>query len=127
MLVAVPVVFTKIYDKVHDSLTKAGGLKAKAFSFGMLVARKRREWLDSPVETRPRYTPLLWCQWQLVHRLIFASVTNLLGGELKMCLTGGAALSPVVQQWYSDLGIPVRPPTRALLRSHVNLPACSQR
>jgi long-chain acyl-CoA synthetase len=108
MLVAVPVVFNRIYDKVHDKLKRAGGLKSWAFSRGMLVARERREWLDAPVDSRPKYTPWLWLRWQLVSRLVFSSVTNLLGGELKMCLTGGAALSPVIQQWYADLGIPVR-------------------
>ena len=108
VLVAVPVVFNRIYDKVNDKIKQAGGLKAAAFRFGIEVARERREWLDAQPSDRWPFTPWLWLRWQLVRRLIFSSVTDLLGGKLRMCFTGGAALSPVIQQWYADLGIPVR-------------------
>lgn len=37
VLVAVPVVFNKIYDKVNDKIKTSGGLAAMAFKLGMQV------------------------------------------------------------------------------------------
>lgn len=51
--------------------------------------------------------PLLWAKWKAANKLAFAGVKQLLGGRLHYALTGGAALSPTVQEWFDDIGIPI--------------------
>lgn len=104
LLVAVPVVYNKIYDAVKRRLAEGSPHKQKLFNMAMEVARERREWFDDG-KTGPN--PWLWLRWNLFQTFVFSSVTRLLGGNLKIGFTGGAALSPVIQQWFADIGIPL--------------------
>ena len=117
LLVAVPTVYNRIYDAVRAKLEagkSAGGMgavKAKLFQYGMQVARERRHYFDKgkqgPFDRLVPGTPWLWLRWQVVQAAVFSSVTGLLGGRIRFGFTGGAALSPIVQQWYADMGIPI--------------------
>ena len=103
VLLTVPMMYNRIYDGVRAKLA-TNETKAKLFNFGMKVARERREWFD---EGKEGFAPLLFLKWNFVQRFIFSSVTNLLGGRIKFCCTGGGALSPIIQQWFGDIGIPM--------------------
>ncbi len=46
-------------------------------------------------------------QWALAQRLVFDKIKGRFGGQLRYALTGGAALSPEVQTFLGDIGIPV--------------------
>jgi long-chain acyl-CoA synthetase len=107
MLVAVPVVYNRIYDGVRAKLAAGGMLTQLAFKLSMGVAQERREWFDSGGKGSAPLDPWLWLRWHFVKRLILSKVTSQLGGRLHLAMTGGAALSPIVQQWFGDIGIPI--------------------
>lgn len=104
VLIAVPTVYNKIYDAVKLKVSRSSRLKGAFFHAAMKVAKERRKWFD---EGQQGWNPSLWLRWQLSRRFVLSSVTDMLGGNLKMAFTGGAALSPAVQQWFDDIGIPV--------------------
>eukprot|EP00943_MAST-04B_sp_MAST-4B-sp1_P007339 g7339.t1 len=103
VLLTVPMMYNRIYDGVRAKLAN-NKMKEKLFNFGMKVARERREWFD---EGKEGFAPLLFLKWNFVQKFIFSSVTNVLGGRIKFCCTGGGALSPIIQQWFGDIGIPM--------------------
>lgn len=51
--------------------------------------------------------PWLWAKWQAASRLAFSNIKNLLGGRVHFAVTGGAALSHTVQEFFDDIGIPI--------------------
>ncbi len=70
----------------------------------MDVARERREYFDS---NSTGLTPILWLKWQLAEKLVFTKLKQVFGGRLQMAITGGAALSFAVQEFFEDVKIPI--------------------
>ena len=58
-------------------------------------------------EGRSMPNPWLWAKWQAASKLAFSNIKNLLGGRVHFAVTGGAALSHTVQEFFDDIGVPI--------------------
>ena len=102
VLVTVPRIFERVYNKIHDQLSKkpaiAQGLFKAAVNIGwyrFLVQQKRQSW----------HPKLLL--WPILNKLVAGKILAKLGGNLQLAVSGGAALSPEIAKTFIGLGLTI--------------------
>ena len=100
---SVPRVFEKVYAGVLAKVQSGSPIKRKLFSWAVGVGREvsRLEQAGKPL---PRWLALK--RW-LADRLVFSKLHQALGGRLRFAVSGGAALSKEVAEFFHAVGIPV--------------------
>lgn len=92
----VPRLIEKVYDKIYDKGTSAGGLKTKIFLWALKI-NKKKEKLGKPsglMET-------------IADKLVFSKWRAGLGGNIITLVSGSAALSPRLNKMFQNAGIPI--------------------
>jgi long-chain acyl-CoA synthetase len=97
-LLAVPRVFTRVYNAVWARVNQGGALRRWIFTQALAAARRRREvgaswWNDGLLA--------------LADRLVFRTIRDRFGGRLGGVMTGSAAMSKEISQFFRDVGIPL--------------------
>ena len=103
VLMAVPRIFEKVYGRVRDAATGGGFLKRMVFGWAVGICHRvvRHLYLD-------RQPPFfLRMPWRLADRLLLSKVREKTGGRLRFSISGGAALSPGVMEFFWAMGIPI--------------------
>ncbi|KAG8232638.1 hypothetical protein J437_LFUL012598 [Ladona fulva] len=78
-MTAVPLILDRIYKGVNDKVANGGAFKRALFNFAYNYKYRWSKWgFDTP----------------LLNRLVFGATRQLMGGRLRLVLTGGAPLSP---------------------------------
>lgn len=102
VLISVPRIYERVYGRIRDSLQKKGRLAQQAFDLAVQVGWRRFE----HEQGRAAWTPeqLLW---PVLQKQVARTVTEKLGGRLKLAISGGAALTPDIARVFIGLGVPV--------------------
>jgi len=102
ILVSVPRIYERFYTRILDAMEKKGAAARLLFRLAVWVGWRRFE----RSQRRAGWTPeqLLW---PLLQKLVAGSVTEKLGGQLKMAISGGAALTPEIARVFVGLGVPI--------------------
>jgi len=87
IMIAVPRIFERIYDRVHKQLAEGSWLKRRIFKLAVKVGWKRFQYLQG----RKYWSPSLLL-WPLLHKLVVTKFHQRLGGKLRLAVSGGAAL-----------------------------------
>jgi len=102
ILVTVPRIFERVYNKIHDQLSQkspiAQGLFKLAVNVGwhrFLVQQKRESW----------HVKLLL--WPVLKKLVAGKILAKLGGRLELAVSGGAALAPEIAKTFIGLGLTI--------------------
>ena len=102
ILVTVPRIFERVYNKIHDQLDNKSPVVRSLFSLAVkvgwyrfLVQQKRKNW-------HPRL--LLW---PLLKKLVAGKILAKLGGNLQLAVSGGAALAPEIAKTFIGLGLTI--------------------
>ncbi len=96
LLVAVPRVYEKVRTVVQNKFED--GLKRKLYEWAMKVGRAHKdEVLAGKVPNS--------LEWQLADQLFFSKFRAAFGGRLELAISGSAALSRTVTDWYAGIGI----------------------
>ena len=102
ILVTVPRIFERVYNKIHDQLANksviAQGLFNSAVNVGwhrFLVQQKRASW----------HPKLLF--WPILNKLVAGKILAKLGGNLQLAVSGGAALAPEIAKTFIGLGLTI--------------------
>jgi long-chain acyl-CoA synthetase len=103
LLATVPRMLEKIRDRMLATVRARGGTAERVFEWAMGVGRKRALALESK-QPLSRFTRL---QLRLADRLVFEKIRARMGGELRVLISGGAALDPEVARFYLAMGIRV--------------------
>jgi long-chain acyl-CoA synthetase len=104
VLASVPRMLEKIKATAEAKAAERSPRAARLLQWAVDVGRARNHLLR-----RQRPVPLrLAAQHALAERLIYQTVRQRLGGELRLLVSGGAALSVEVMEWYEAMGISVR-------------------
>ena len=129
VLVGVPVLYGKIFDGIHRKVGEATGVRAALIRWALRTAKRRRKALDAVIsssmasatasasdagfrtrmatgELLPPLSPVRYA-WALADRLVLSQIKRALGGRLRVCLAGGAATPFDVQQFFTDIGVPL--------------------
>ena len=92
----VPRLIEKVYDKIYDKGTSAGGLKSKIFLWALGI-NKAKQKLGKPsglMET-------------IADKLVFSKWREGLGGNIITLVSGSAALQPRLNKMFQNAGIPI--------------------
>ena len=102
ILVTVPRIFERVYNKIHDQLKLkspiAQGLFNLAVKIGwhrFLLQQKRESW----------HPKLLL--WPILNKLVAGKILAKLGGNLQLAVSGGAPLSPEIAKTFIGLGLTI--------------------
>jgi long-chain acyl-CoA synthetase len=93
-LSAVPRVFNKIYDTIHQNLALEGGVKKQFFDAACAEAVKNR---DLKEKTQ---------KFHELDKIVFSKIRDLFGGQLKFVVTGSAIMKPEIALFFRDIGQP---------------------
>ncbi|MEV4412195.1 long-chain fatty acid--CoA ligase [Catellatospora sp. NPDC049609] len=103
LMCAAPRIFEKVYNKVVTQATSAGGLKAKIFGWALRVGRERvaLEQAGKPVPSG------LMRKYGIAHKLVFSKLHARLGGNIRYMVSGSAALSVPIAEFFAAAGLPI--------------------
>jgi len=98
---AAPRIFEKAHGRIVTMAEQEGGLKAKIFAWATAVGRDvaRRKLAGESVP------PHLALQHKVADKLVFAKVRARFGGRVRFFISGAAALSRDVAEWFYAAGI----------------------
>ncbi|SNR16045.1 AMP-dependent synthetase/ligase [Tenacibaculum jejuense] len=99
VMTAVPRLYEKIYDKIYAKGTELSGIKKALFFWAIELGLKYQ----------PYGANGWWYEKQLgiARKLIFSKWQAALGGELKIMVSGSAALQPRLARVFAAAGMPV--------------------
>lgn len=97
LVVSVPRLYEKVYQKVMDGSGLKGKLVSWAVGVGRRVAMLREE--------NKRPSGFLGFKYALADKLVFSKVREGVGGRLRYFVSGGAALSPEINRFFLGAGI----------------------
>lgn len=96
----VPRVIEKIYMTIMRKGEKLTGVKKKLFDWAFSLA-------DQYDETNRNNSPMLKMQLALADQFVFKEIKKVLGGNLQLIISGGAAVQPRLVKIFSAMGIPI--------------------
>jgi long-chain acyl-CoA synthetase len=94
VLMSVPRVFNKIYEKIHSTMRETGGMKLKLFNTAKALAKKKRETGKSGLKLK------------ILDKLVFGKIRHMFGNQLELGLTASAKMNPEIAEFFYDVGIP---------------------
>lgn len=99
MMAGAPRIFEKVRAKVM--IGASHGLKGKIFNWAFAVGYK-----TVPIRLAGRQpTGLLAVQYRLADKLVFSKLKARMGGKIRFFVSGSAALSREVQEWFYAAGL----------------------
>ncbi|MBV1852415.1 AMP-dependent synthetase/ligase [Catellatospora tritici] len=103
LMCAAPRIFEKVYNRVVTQATSAGGLKAKIFGWAVRVGREKTalEQAGKPVPGG------LKRKYGIAHKLVFVKLHERLGGNIRYMVSGSAALSVPIAEFFAAAGLPI--------------------
>jgi len=103
ILVGVPRIFEKIYDRIQERAAEAGKFAATMLTWSVSVAR---EYAKHQLAHRP--VPLfLKLKHAIASKLVFSKWHAAFGGRIRLLVSGGAALPDDLGYIYLGAGIPI--------------------
>ncbi len=100
VLVAVPRIFERIYDKIYQNLNKQSPVKRILFNRTIAIGWHRFLMQQGKASWRPSQS-----LWPMLDKLVAKKLRQRLGGELVLIASGGAALPPTVAKVFISMGL----------------------
>ena len=100
IIATVPRIFERFYDKMQQKLSKQSMVSRSIFRFAVYVGWKRFNFKQKT----GWFSPLIMIN-PLMDKIIGSKVKQLLGGNLRIAASGGAALPETVAKTFVGLGI----------------------
>ena len=100
ILPTVPRLLEKVYDKIEAKGAKLEGFKKKIFYWA----------IDLGLQYDPKGENSAWYNFKLgiARKLVFSKWQEALGGEMKLIISGGAAMQPRLGKLFNAAGIPTK-------------------
>ncbi len=102
ILITVPRIFERIYNKIKTQLEQKPPMAAKMFNKAVEVGWHRFEYQQG----RASWGADLLL-WPVLNKLVAKKLMDKLGGRLRLAVSGGAALSPEVARTFIGLGLTI--------------------
>jgi len=103
IMTTVPRLFERIYSKVIKNVESQKPLKQKIFYWAVDVGKKY-----SNAKQKGKISPFLTAQYKIADALVFKKLREKTGGSLRFFITGGAALSKDLGEFFEAAGIKIR-------------------
>jgi long-chain acyl-CoA synthetase len=102
ILIAVPRVFERVYNKIQDQLAAGSAMKRKIFKNAVSIGWRKFE----NSQGRAGWTPSLLLHG-IFDKLVGAKIRDKLGGHMRIAVAGGAPLPASIGKTFIALGVPV--------------------
>jgi long-chain acyl-CoA synthetase len=102
VIVAVPRIFEKLHGTIQATLAESSAGKRRLFEAAHRTGWALFEWQQKRGPWRASF--LLW---PLLKALVANKLLERMGGRLRLCISGGAALNPQVAHTFIGLGLPI--------------------
>jgi long-chain acyl-CoA synthetase len=102
VIVSVPRIFERLHAGIHGSLEGASPLKRRLFEITHRTGWALFEWRQGRGPFLPRFL-----FWPLLKALVANRLLERLGGRLRLCISGGAALNANISRTFLGLGLPI--------------------
>ena len=100
---AVPRIFEKVYAGVLATVREGSPVTARLFRWGLGVGLR----MSRARRSGQRPGLLLTAQHRIADRLVLARIRARFGGRLRFFISGAAALSTEIAEWFDAVGLPV--------------------
>jgi len=102
LMISVPRMFEKVYNRVTKQADEGGVVKQKIFEWAVRVGKRHAEaqQTDGP-------GLLLRAQKAVAHRFVFSKLHERLGGNLRFAVSGGAALPEEIGTFFQAAGVTI--------------------
>lgn len=103
VMIVVPRVFEKVYERILDSINENGGIKKIIFYWAKKIAIRvaRRKLRNAKV------SPFLKFQYHIADRLVYKTIREKTGGRLNFAVSGSSPLPNYISYFFFGIGIPV--------------------
>jgi len=101
-LISVPRIFERVYQQIKDKLAKGPAISRFLFNLTVGVGWRRFLYQQGRASIHPSII-----LWPILKSLVADKVAERLGGNLRMAISGGAALAPDISRVFIALGIPL--------------------
>ena len=98
---AAPRIFEKAYGRIVGMVEEEGGAKLKIFRWAEGVGRE----YSQAVRSGKAVSPVLKAKYAVADRLVFSKVRERFGGRIKFFISGAAALSQDIAEWFHGAGV----------------------
>lgn len=95
LFTAVPRVYEKVYDRIHDEVGKAPRLRQAIFKAAIRTALEAYR------------TGSRGIAWSVYDKLVYSKIRNAFGGRLRFSISGGAPLPVFVGEFFHAVGVKV--------------------
>lgn len=102
VIVSVPRIFERLHAAVQATLEKAPPPKRRLFELTHTIGWDRFQWKQGRGSWRMGF--LLW---PVLKPFVADKLLERLGGRLRLCISGGAALNPAISHTFLGLGLPI--------------------
>ncbi len=92
VIATAPILFNRLYDNIHQRIDRAGVWTKCLFEEAMRECRLFNE------------TGKKTLKYKIFNKLILKKIRAVWGGQLKLAVVGGAAMSPSIAQFFIELG-----------------------
>ena len=99
-MAGVPRIFEKIYAGAIKNGTSAGGVKAKIFDWAFTVGKREA------AKKNAGQSHGGW-QYNLADKLVFSKIKEKVGGRIRYFISGSAALSGTIAEWFDAAGLTI--------------------
>ncbi|MCD9186425.1 MAG: long-chain fatty acid--CoA ligase [Pyrinomonadaceae bacterium] len=103
IFVGVPRIFEKVYAKAKLKASQSSELKEKVFDWAIETGKE----VALRKEKRQNISFFLSVKHSIADRLVFSKLRDFFGGNLRSCITGGAALSNEIWLIFTGAGISI--------------------
>lgn len=103
IMLAVPRIFEKIYNKVMDQVSQGNIVERQAFKWALRAAEKYFSKIDRDLSP----TAFEIAEYTAAYKLVFSKIYSRFGGRIRYFVSGGAPLSPEIIKFlrYANLTI----------------------
>lgn len=102
ILVSVPRIFERVYNKIHAGLEEKSPVARALFKLAVSTGWRRFEYQQG----RAGWSPQLLL-WPLLEKIVAGKVMEKLGGRMRLAVVGGAPLPLGVAHLFIGLGLPM--------------------
>ena len=103
LMAGVPRIFEKIYQGANSRALGEGGLKAKIFTWAFDSSTK----IKAAQRAGKSAGPFAGIQMSLADKLVFSKIRAATGGNMRVMVSGSAALNGDVARWFDAAGLPI--------------------
>ena len=103
IFIGVPRIFEKVYEKARLTASRSSQIREKIFDWAIDVAKEYAS-LNEKGEPIPMS---LTAKHNLADKLVYTKLRDFFGGNLRFCITGGAALSDEIFLIFTGAGIKI--------------------